>query len=66
MARRHAGIWWKLSFGTQGMHDSLFVERMLTVIETCRLQERSVFSYVTNAVAARVAKQPTPSLLPGA
>ena len=48
------------------MHDSLFVERMLTVIETCRLQEGSVFSYVTNAVAARVAKQPTPSLLPGA
>jgi len=65
-ALRHAVIWRKLSFGTQSMQGSLFVERMLTVIETCRLQERSVFSYVTEAVEARVAKQPAPSLLPGA
>ena len=64
-ALRHAVIWRKSSFGTQSMQGSLFVERMLTVIETCRIQKRSVFDYVTKAVEARVAKQPAPSLLPG-
>ena len=38
---------------------------MLTVIETCRQQSRDVFAYVTAAVQAYFADQPTPSLLPG-
>ena len=44
---------------------SRFVETMLTVIETCRQQSRDVFAYVTAAVQAYFADQPTPSLLPG-
>ncbi len=64
-ALRHAVIWRKLSFGTQSAQGSRFVETMLTVIESCRQQSRNVFEYVTAAVQAHYAKQPTPSLLSG-
>ena len=63
-ALRHAVIWRKLSFGTQSAAGSRFVERMLTTIETCRLQKRNVFEYLTAAVAAHLAHRPAPSLLP--
>ncbi len=62
-ALRHAVIWRKLSFGTQSPGGSRFVETMLTVIESCRQQSRNVFEYVTAAVQAHMAHQPTPSLL---
>ena len=65
-ALRHAVIWRKLSFGTQSAAGSRFVETMLTTIETCRQQNRSVFEFVTQAVAAHLADQPAPSLLPKA
>lgn len=61
---RHAVIWRKLSFGTQSAGGSRFVERMLTTIETCRLQKRNVFIYLTAAVEAHLARKPAPSLLP--
>jgi len=63
---RHAVIWRKLSFGTQSAGGSRFVERMLTVIETCRKQKRDVFSWMVDAVQAHLAHRPTPSLRPGA
>ena len=62
---RHAVIWRKLSFGTQSAAGSRFVETLLTVIETCRQQRRNVFAFVTAAIEAHLAHQPTPSLLPG-
>jgi transposase len=65
-ALRHAVIWRKLSFGTQSAGGSRFVETMLTVIETCQQQSRNVFAYVTAAVQAHFADQPTLSLLPRA
>jgi transposase len=61
-ALRHAVIWRKLSFGTQSSSGSRFVERMLTAIETCRLQKRSIFQYLTAAVEAHIANQAAPSL----
>jgi len=61
---RHAVIWRKLSFGTQSAGGSRFVETMLTVIETCRQQRRSVFTFITAAVEAHLARQPPPSLRP--
>jgi transposase len=64
-ALRHAVIWRKLSFGTQSASGSRFVERMLTVIETCRRQKRNVYAWLTDAVHASLASQPVPSLLPG-
>jgi transposase len=63
---RHAVIWRKLSFGTQSAAGSRFVERMLTVIETCRRQNRNVFAWLVEAVQARLAGQAAPSLLLGA
>jgi len=63
-ALRHAVIWRKLSFGTQSAQGSRFVETMLTVIETCRQQHRNTFEYLTAAVQAHLAGQPSPSLLP--
>jgi len=63
-ALRHAVIWRKLSFGTQSARGSRFVERMLTTIETCRLQKRNIFEYLNAAVEAHLAKRPAHSLLP--
>lgn len=65
-ALRQAVIWRKLSFGTQSANGSRFVERMLTVIETCRRQNRNVFSWLTETVSAHYEGRPTPSLLPTA
>jgi hypothetical protein len=53
----------KLSFGTQSEAGSRFIERMLTVNETCRLQGRFIFAYLTAAVEAYFAKKPAPSLI---
>jgi transposase len=63
---RHAVIWRKLSFGTQSAAGSRFVERMLTVIETCRRQDRDVFAWLVEAAQARLTGQACPSLLTGA
>lgn len=62
-ALRHAVIWRKLSFGTQSASGSRFVERLLTVIETCRRQDRDVFAWMVDAVQAHFNHQPAPSLL---
>jgi len=59
---RHAVIWRKPSFGTQSARGSRFVETMLTVIEICRQQRRNALAFVTAAVEAHLANQPSPSL----
>lgn len=63
---RQAVIWRKLSFGTQSAGGSRFVETLLSVIETCRQQQRSVLDHVTDAVTAHFHGQAGPSLLPRA
>jgi len=65
-ALRHAVIWRKLSFGTQSARGSRFVERLLTVVETCRRQNRNAFTWLSEAVESSIAHRPTPSLLPTA
>jgi transposase len=62
-ALRHAVIWRKLSFGTQSASGSRFVERLLTVIETCRRQERNAFTWLTEAVRADFHGERATSLL---
>jgi transposase len=64
-ALRQAVIWRKLSFGTQSAEGSRFVERLLTVVETCRRQKRNVLSWMVDAVKARLAGKTVPSLLSG-
>ena len=63
-ALRPAVIYRKLSFGTQSESGSRFLERMLTVSETCRLQNRSAYDYLVTAVTAHFSKQTPPTLLP--
>ncbi len=65
-ALRPAVIYRKLSFGTQSAAGSRFLERMLTLSETCRLQNRSAFNYLVQVMEASYAKRPAPSLLPQA
>jgi len=63
-ALRPAVIYRKLSFGTQSKSGSRYLERLLTVSETCRLQKRNVYEYLIGAMEAKFAGQPAPSLLP--
>ena len=65
-ALRHAVIWRKLSFGTQSASGSRFMETMLTVLETCRQQERNTFTFVADSVHAHLAGRQAASLLAGA
>lgn len=60
---RHAVIWKHLSFGTQSDHGSRFVERLLTVVETCRQQNRNVLQFLTQSLDAKLHQQEPPSLL---
>lgn len=61
---RHGVIWRKTSFGTDSETGSRFVERMLTVVMSLRLQKRNVLEWVTAAYQAKIARTQTPSLLP--
>jgi transposase len=62
-ALRHAVIWRKLSFGTQSAAGRRFVERLLTVIETCRRAGRNAFTWLAAAVTAHFRRGPAPTLL---
>lgn len=63
-ALRHAVIWRKLSFGTQSANGSRFVERLLTVVETCRRQNRNAFAWLAEAVQSHLERRSATSLLP--
>ena len=47
-ALRHAVICRRISGGTDSSDGSQFVERMLTVIATCRQQKRNVLDYLSS------------------
>ncbi len=63
-ALRHAVIMRKVQLGTQSQEGNRWIERICSVRETCRLQERSVLSYLVEAATARHNAQPVPSLVP--
>jgi transposase len=63
-ALRHGVIDRKTSGGTDSASGSRFVERMLTVVATCRQQEINVLDYLTRCYQAHLDGQPAPSLLP--
>jgi len=64
-ASRQAVIWRKLSFGTQLSAGNRFVERLLTVVESCRRRQRNVYSWLVEAVEGRFAGKTALSLLSG-
>lgn len=62
-AVRPAVLWRKRSFGCHSDEGCRFVERLLTVVQTLRLQKRGVLGYLRDALAAHRAGLPTPKLL---
>jgi hypothetical protein len=56
-------LWRKNAFGCQSEAGCRFVERLLTVVQTRRLQGRSVLGYLYDALVAHRNRLPAPSLL---
>jgi transposase len=60
---RRGVLWRKNAFGCHSAAGCRFVERMLTVVQTRRLQGRSVLGYLYEALVAYRKSLPAPSLL---
>lgn len=63
-ALRHGVIYRKTSGGTDSEAGSRFVERMLSVVATCRQQNINVLDDLTRCDQAQLVGQQAPSLLP--
>jgi transposase len=63
-ALRHAVLWRKGSGGTDSSRGSRFVERVLSIRETCRQQGRGLWEYLVECCEARLIGENAPSLLP--
>jgi transposase len=61
---RRGVLWRKCSFGSQSAAGSEFVARLLTAVQTLRLQQRSVLPWLVEALSAHRNGLPAPSLLP--
>ena len=59
-------IWRKTSFGTQSPKGTSYLERIMTVVATCKLRRVKMLDFVTEAVKAYLFGMPAPSLLPHA
>ncbi len=62
---RRGVLWRKRSFGSQSEAGCRFAERILTVVQTLRLQKRSALHYLEDAIAAHRANSSAPQLLLG-
>lgn len=60
---RRAVLWRRRSFGCNSASGCRFVERILTVVQTCRLHNKNVLEYLYNAVRNHRAGQSCPGLL---
>ena len=60
---RRGVLWRKNAFGSHSAVGCRFVERLLTVVQTRRLQGRSVLGYLYEALVAHRKGLPAPSLL---
>ena len=60
---RQGVLWRKSSFGTQSERGARYVERVLTVCATCRLQGRSVIKYLRNVCHCHLNGLPVPLLI---
>ena len=63
-ALRHAVLWRKCSYGTASASGGQFVERMLSVVASCRQQGRNVLGFLTECCAAARTQTAPPSLIP--
>ena len=62
-ALRTAVQWRKIMFGTRSDQGERAVERLLTIVRTCQLQQLNALVYLTAAIAAHRRRQPVASLL---
>jgi transposase len=60
---RLAVLWRRRSFGCNSEAGCRFVERILTVVQTCRLTDKNVVEYLRQAVQAHRAGKPCPRLI---
>lgn len=65
-ALRHGVIYRKTSGGTDSASGSRFVERILSVVATCRQQDINVLDYLTRCYQAHLDGTQVPSLIPPA
>jgi len=61
---RPAVMWRKRSFGNHSEDGCRFTERLLTAVQTLRLQKRPVLEYLKSAVLNHRMGKNVPSLLP--
>jgi transposase len=62
--RRRGVLWRKCACGSHSAAGCRFGERMLTAVQTLRLQKRPVLAWLVDALAAQRNRLPAPSLLP--
>jgi transposase len=62
-AERHGVLWRKTSGGTDSPQGSRFVERILTVVETCRRQGKDVLDYLRACIEAWRHNRAPPNLV---
>jgi transposase len=60
---RRAVLWRRRAFGCASADGCRFVERILTVVQTLRLQKRSVLEYLVEAITAHRIGRPAPRLV---
>jgi transposase len=63
-ALRTAVQWRKISFGNRSRNGELATARLLTVVQTCKRQQRHVLGYLTEAIRCHRRQTTAPSLLP--
>jgi len=61
---RKAVLWRKNSYGAASRSGSLYAERMLTVCESLRAQDRSILDFLIAALRAHALVGVEPSLMP--
>ena len=62
-ALRTAVQWRKIMFGTRSEQGERAVERLLTIVRTCQLQQLNALAYLTAAITAHRRRQVAASLL---
>jgi transposase len=60
---RAAVIYRKLSLGSRSQQGERTIERLLSVDQTCRLQRRSLYGYLSELLAAKARGDPLPALV---
>jgi transposase len=58
-------LWRKNAFGSHSEGGCRFVERLLTVVQTLRLQKRPILEFLHQSLSAHRSRHPTPKLLQG-